>query len=102
MYKKISKNLLKNFGKTKKRISGQKNVVPEPYLKTNVDTKTNQAISHEELVKNAKPFREYLKNCRLKINEIPVPMSPSLRPYKVENLKVGKKYEWCSCGMSAS
>lgn len=29
-------------------------------------------------------------------------MSPSLRPYKVDKMEVGKKYKWCSCGMSSN
>ncbi|KAL4509972.1 hypothetical protein ABPG72_010165 [Tetrahymena utriculariae] len=33
----------------------------------------------------------------------PVPVSPLLGPYKIENPKLGeKKYRWCSCGLSTS
>lgn len=58
-------------------------------MKINVDTKDYYSINKEELLKKAKPFKDYLKYARFNNDETPIPISPSLRPYKIDKLKVG-------------
>ncbi len=94
------KNLLKkNFFKMRKtRI--QKLVVPETYIETEANTKPHLKKTLKNLINRSERYERGNSKMGLEINEMPIPISPVLRPIKIQKPTVGKKYYWCSCGMS--
>ncbi len=72
----------------------------EAYLVKNEDQSQFMEITEDQLIAQAKKYdsKTYVKG--LNEDEKPIPISPTLRPIQMTNLKMDHKYYWCSCGMS--
>ncbi len=57
-------------------------------------------ITEEELIKQAVRFNPRTYEKGLNKGEDPIPISPTLRPIELPNVKLDHKYKWCACGMS--
>ena len=91
--------LLRNVARSfiRKRL---RHVEPEPYLKTQVDTKPYLVSNPENLTEKAEIFNRKTIKRGLQPGETPVPVVHSLYPIEVKNLDLGRKYSYCRCGMS--
>jgi hypothetical protein len=58
------------------------------------------AITEEELIAKAQRYDPKTVVKGLNENEIPIPISPTLRPIELKKVDLDKEYKWCSCGMS--
>ena len=77
-----------------------KKVVPEEYVMVQKDTMEHRVSPIQEILERAQVYDKETYKKGLQPGEIPVPVSPILRPIEMRNVKSGKKISWCSCGMS--
>ena len=58
-------------------------------------------ITEEELINRSQKYNSKTYQKGLREDEIAIPVSPTLRPIELRNVKLDHSYKWCSCGMSA-
>ena len=86
-----------------KRPFYKKKVISEEYVVKQEDSMEQiEHMKFEEFEKRCQEFDSKTYEKGLKEGEVPIPISPTLKPIRVDAkaLRVGKKYYWCRCGMS--